>query len=138
MANKLIQGGKPFGKGFVNADLNEPELLDFLAAYRRKVAGNYRPLLLDEFGSLPANGLLVSSKIDGELWFLVSIQKTVFLCNTKGSVVYGDIPLLNQAKSLPENTIIAGELYAQVDGRRPRVGDLAALLAGTEKANVNK
>ena len=138
MANKLIQGGKPFGKGFVNADLNEPELLDFLAAYRRKVAGNYRPLLLDEFGSLPANGLLVSSKIDGELWFLVSIQKTVFLCNTRGSVVYGDIPLLNQAKSLPENTIIAGELYAQVDGRRPRVGDLAALLAGTEKADVNK
>ena len=138
MANKLLNGGKPFGKGLVGGDLHDSELIDFLAAYRRKVAGNYRPLLLDEFGSLPANGLLVSSKIDGELWFLVSIQKTVFLCNTRGSVVYGDIPILNQAKSLPENTIIAGELYAQVKGRRPRVGDLAALLAGAEKAEVNK
>jgi len=138
MANKLLNGGKSFGKGLVDADLNDPELIDFLAAYRRKVAGNYRPLLLDDLGSLPSSGLLVSSKIDGELWFLVSSQKTVFLTNTRGRVIFGDIPILTQAKKLPENTIIAGELYAQVDGRRSRVGDLAALLAGAEKADVNK
>ena len=138
MANKLFTGGKPFGKGLVNGDLNDPELIDFLTAYRRKVAGNYRPLSLDDFGSLPANGLLVSSKIDGELWFLVSSQKTVFLTNTRGSVIVGDIPVLTQAKLLPENTIIAGELYAQVDERRARVGDLATLLAGAGKADVNK
>ena len=138
MANKLLNGGKSFGKGFVDADLNDPELIDFLAAYRRKVAGNYRPLLLDDFGSLPPSGLLVSSKIDGELCFLVSSQKTVFLTNTRGRVIFGDIPILTQAKKLLENTIIAGELYAQVDGRRSRVGDLSALLAGAEKADVNK
>jgi len=138
MANKQLNGGKPFGKGMVGADLNDPELIDFLAAYRRKVAGNYRPLSLDDFSSLPVNGLLVSSKIDGELWFLVSSQKMVFLTNTRGSVISGDIPILAQAKLLPENTIIAGELYAQVEGRRSRVGDMAALLAGAEKAEVNK
>ena len=129
MANKLFKGGKPFAKGMVGAELNEPDLVDFISAYRRRVAGNYRPLLLDDFGALPISGLLVSTKIDGELWFLVSYQKEVFLTNTRGVVIHGDIPLLAQAKTIPENTIIAGELFAQVDGRRPRVGDLSALLA---------
>ncbi len=138
MANKLFNGGRPFGKGLVNADLTDSNLLDFLGAYRRRVAGNYRPILLDEFGTLPENGLLVSTKIDGELWFLVCSQKTVFLSNARGRVIYGDIPVLAQAKSLPENTIIAGELYAQVEGRRTRVGDLASLLSGAEKADAKK
>jgi len=129
MANKLFKGGKPFAKGMVGAELNEPDLVDFISAYRRRVAGNYRPLLLDDFGALPISGLLVSTKIDGELWFLVSYQKEVFLTNARGVVIYGDIPILAQAKSIPENTIIAGELFAQVEGRRSRVGDLAALLA---------
>ena len=138
MSNKLFSGGKSFGKGTVNAELNDPELIDILSAYRRKVAGNYRSLLLDDFGSLPSSGLLVSSKIDGELWFLVSSQKMVFLTNTRGVVIHGDIPVLQQGKSLPENTIIAGELYAQVEGRRSRVGDLAALLASTEPSDSGK
>ena len=64
MANRLINGGKPFGKGMAGAELNEPDLVDFISAYRRRVAGNYRPLLLDDFGALPASGLLVSTKID--------------------------------------------------------------------------
>jgi len=140
MGNKLFNGGKPFAKGIVGAELNEPELVDFMSAYRRRVAGNYRPLLLNDFGALPASGLLVSTKIDGELWFLVSLKKALFLTNARGVVIYGDIPLLAQAKSIPENTIIAGELFAQVKGRRSRVGDLAALLAeggGAEDKNLS-
>lgn len=136
MANRLINGGKPFGKGMAGAELNEPDLVDFISAYRRRVAGNYRPLLLDDFGALPASGLLVSTKIDGELWFLVSFQKEVFLTNARGVVIYGDIPLLAQAKSILENTVIAGELFAHVEGRRCRVGDLAALLAEGGGADV--
>ena len=136
MENKLFNGGKPFGKGMVGAELNDPDLVDFISAYRRRVAGNYRPLLLNDFGALPASGLLVSTKIDGELWFLVSLKKEFFLTNARGVVIYGDIPLLAQAKSIPVNTIIAGELFAQVMGRRSRVGDLAALLAEGDGAEV--
>ena len=134
MTNNIFNGGKPFGKGFVDAKLNDPELLDTLTAYRRKVAGYTRPLLSDEFASLPVNGLLVSPKIDGELWFLVASNGIVFLTNPRGRLIYGDIPILLQAKSLPDNTIIAGELYASVDGRRSRVGDLSALLSEPDGA----
>ena len=140
MANKLFNGGKPFAKGMVGAELNELDLVDFISAYRRRVAGNYRPLLINDFGTLPTSGLLVSTKIDGELWFLVSLKKEFFLTNARGVVIFGDIPLLALAKSIPENTIIAGELFAQVEGRRSRVGDLAALLAeggGAEDKNLS-
>ena len=138
MANKLFNGGKPFAKGMVGAELNQLDLVDFISAYRRRVAGNYRPILPNDFGALPTSGLLVSTKIDGELWFLVSYQKEVFLTNARGVVIYGDIPILAQAKSIPENTIIAGELFAQVEGRRSRVGDLAALLAEGGEAEDKK
>jgi len=140
MANKLFKGGKTFAKGMVGAELNELDLVDFISAYRRRVAGNYRPLELNDFGTLPTSGLFVSTKIDGELWFLVSLKKEFFLTNARGDVIFGDIPLLAQAKSIPENTIIAGELFAQVEGRRSRVGDLAALLAeggGAEDKNLS-
>jgi hypothetical protein len=43
MANKLFKGGKTFAKGMVGAELNELDLVDFISAYRRRVAGNYRP-----------------------------------------------------------------------------------------------
>ena len=140
MANKLFNGGKPFAKGLVGAELNELDLVEFISAYRRRVAGNYRPLLLNDLSTLPTSGLFVSKKIDGELWFLVSLKKEFFLTNARGVVIFGDIPLLAQAKSIPENTIIAGELFAQVEGRRSRVGDLAALLAeggGAEDKNLS-
>jgi hypothetical protein len=79
MANKLFKGGKTFAKGMVGAELNELDLVDFISAYRRRVAGNYRPLDLNDFGTLPTSGLFVSTKIDGELWFLVSLKKEFFL-----------------------------------------------------------
>jgi hypothetical protein len=136
MSTRLFSGGKEFGNGFIDAELNDAELIDYVSAYRRRVAGNYRPLLLDDFGNLPANGLLVSTKIDGELWFLVSSLKSIFLVNTKGQVIHGNIPVLADAKKLPENTIIAGELYAKVDGRRSRVGDLSALLTYRNESDI--
>ena len=63
MANKLFNGGKPFAKGMVGAELNELDLIDFISAYRRRVAGNYRPLQLNDLSTLPTSGLFVSKKI---------------------------------------------------------------------------
>lgn len=108
-----------------------------IAAYRRRVAGNYRPLRPEEIETLPPGRILVSSKIDGELWFLVALQKQALLVNSRGKVIAGDVPALNQAKGLPDGVVIAGELHAITEGKRARVGDLAAAMAGGKKAKVN-
>lgn len=136
MANKLIAGGSPFGVGVRDATLGDAALVDVLAAYRRRVAGNYRPLPPDEIGTLSPGQMWVSPKIDGELWFLVSWDKEVFLANSRGVAIAGGVPVLKQAASLPDRTIVAGELHARVEGRRARVGDLATALAGGKRAKA--
>ena len=127
---KPFKGGTPFGKGIADASLSDAELSDQLATYRRRVAGNYRPLPPDEILKLPNGSMWVSKKIDGELWFLMSHEGETFLANPQGSVIAGDIPVIFQAGKLSDGTIIAGELHAKVEGRRARVGDLAAAMAG--------
>jgi hypothetical protein len=133
---KPFKGGTPFGKGIADASLSDAELADQLASYRRRVAGNYRPLSPDEIVKLPNGPMWVSEKIDGELWFLVSKGEETFLANPQGSVIAGELPVLTQAGKLPHGTIIAGELYAKMDGRRARVGDLAAAMAGGASTNT--
>jgi hypothetical protein len=129
MCNFYKNGG-PLGKGIGDASLSDAELADQLASYRRRVAGNYRPLPPDEIVKLPNGPMWVSEKIDGELWFMVSQGGETFLANPQGSVIAGDIPVIFQAGKLSDGTIIAGELHAKVEGRRARVGDLAAAMAG--------
>jgi len=136
VASKLFSGGGSLGAGTCDADLGDADLVDLLAAYRRRVAGNYRSLRPEEIETLPPGRILVSSKIDGELWFLVALQKQALLVNSRGKVIAGDVPVLNQAKGLPDGVVIAGELYAITEGRRARVGDLAAVMAGGKKAKV--
>lgn len=136
MARKLISGGEPLGAGICEATLGDRALVDFLGAYRRRVAGNYRALPPDEIDKLSPGRMLVSTKLDGELWFLVSWDKEVFLTNSRGLAITGDLPILKQAKTLPDRTVVAGELHARVEGRRARVGDLAAAIAGGKKAKT--
>jgi len=134
--SKLITGGKALGAGLCDAMLNDAALVDVLAAYRRRVAGNYRALPPSEIDALPPGRMLVSTKLDGELWFLVSWDQQTFLASSRGIVIAGDLPIFQQVKSLPDRTVIAGELHARVEGRRARVGDLAAVMAGGKKAKV--
>jgi len=136
MANEFISSGEPLGAGVCNAMLKNAALLDTLVAYRRRIAGNYRSLPSDEVDKLAPGKMLVSTKLDGELWFLVSWDNEVFLVNTRGRTIAGDVPILKQAHALPNGTVVAGELYARVEGRRARVGDLAAAMSGAEKART--
>jgi hypothetical protein len=135
MSNFYKNGG-PLGKGIGDASLSDAELADQFASYRSRVAGNYRPLPPDEIVKLPNGPMWVSEKIDGELWFLVSKGEETFLANPQGSVIAGDLPVISQAGKIPEGTIMAGELHAKVEGRRARVGDLAAAMAGGASANT--
>jgi hypothetical protein len=125
MQAKTYSGGRPFGQGIQQARLEDAALLDLLAGYKRRVAGNYRPLPSTDIEQLSAGRMWVSTKLDGELWFLVRQQGDLLLTNAKGEVIAGDVPVLAQAQHLAEGTVIAGELHARVDGRRARVGDLA-------------
>ena len=129
MADSLIRGGRPLGKGAIqDAIFGDAVLVEQLLAYKRRVAGNYRPLRPENIGELQHGRMWVSPKIDGELWFLVCVQSQVVLVNPRGRAIAGELPLLHELAQLPAGTIIAGELHAAVEGRRSRVGDLAALM----------
>lgn len=129
MTSKNYTGGEPFGGGVKYARLSDPALIELLQAYKRRVASSYRSLPPSKLGELSASNMWVSRKFDGETWFLVNKGKEVFLASPSGSVIAGKLPVLTEAKSLPDNSILAGELYAKVSGRRERVGDLASALA---------
>jgi hypothetical protein len=134
---KLKHQGVTYAGGYIKALLDNPELIEHLSAYKRRVAGNYRPITPEEIKHLPASNYLVSEKIDGELWFLVLDGENSFLTNATGKVIHGDLPLLQEADSLPKGDILVGELYAVGASGRPRVGDLSSVLseAGQERCS---
>jgi len=138
MTSKLFSVGNPFGDGLANASLQDSDLLDVLRSYKRRVASNYRAVLPEDIGTLPNDGLLVSNKIDGELWFMISKQGEVFLANPRGRVITGKLPIFEGGTKLPDQTIIAGELHVQVGHGRCRVGDVSALIAEGKHADVNR
>lgn len=127
-------GGRPLGKAVADASYSNKALVDEMAAYKRRIAGNYRPLRPDEIATLPPTGLLASRKIDGETWFLVSNEQGVFLLSPTGKAIHGQMEAVRSAEGLAIGTVIAGELYSHRGGARERVGDLAAEMAKGEKA----
>ena len=123
--------------------LNDPEFRDQLMRYRRTVAGSYRALTVEDIlTSLPPGKLSASPKIDGELWFLILDAGEAVLANPRGRLIVGDIPLLleatKHAANCAERTVIAGELFVATKEGRPRVGDVASLLAQRDDAPVEK
>ena len=131
--SKMFTEGYQLGKATAGANYSDSSLTDLLSAYKKRIAGNYRPLRPEEILSLPPGGLLVSRKIDGELWFLVSTEDGIFLINPSGRVVHGALEVIASVKNLPIGTIIAGELFSNAGGPRERVGDLASAMAKESK-----
>ena len=129
MSTVPYTGGQIFGSGFRDARLSDAALLEALQRYKRRVAGTYRALPPARLGELNAAQMWVTRKFDGETWFLVRQSGHLFLASPTGKVIAGDIPTLKQANNLPDDSIVAGELFARLTDRRERVGDLAAALA---------
>lgn len=130
MSAALYTGGQAFGAGLRYARLTDAALLETLQTYKRRVAGTYRALPPSRLGEIAAAPMWVTRKIDGETWFLARQPGgPVVLASPTGRVLAGDLPVLRQAAALPEGSIVAGELHARVEGRRERVGDLAAALS---------
>ena len=110
-------------------------LRDIVAGYKRRVAGAYRPVTIDDVGSIPPGALLVSRKLDGELWCLFAGPAGPQLINPRGRAVVEGSPILAAAAAcLPAGVVLAGELHGPFEGRRERVGDVATALASGDPA----
>lgn len=120
--------------------LEDSALAAALATYKRQVAKRYR--ILEPEGlerSLPAGQLFISTKVDGELWFLVKRGGEVALCAYNGRVLQG-IPATDEAAALLASAgdcLIAGELIAVLGGDgRPRCHHVSKALADPASASA--
>lgn len=120
------------GAAFTEGLTNDAAMLDLLVAYKRRVAGAYRPLPAEDLAAIPQGPLLVSRKLDGELWFVVKQAGAARLVNPRGRTLSGDHPILARAAALPDGVVLAGELHGATADRRERVGDVASGLAGDQ------
>jgi hypothetical protein len=107
----------------------DPVLKPLLDMYRQVVAQRYTPCPPSDLSRLlAAPPYHVSRKVDGELWFLISMTDGASLVAANGRVATGDAPVITAA-AVPRGTVLAGELYVLKDGGRERVGDVRAGLA---------
>jgi len=114
----------------ISGTFKDHETKALIDQYRQLVAQRYTPSSPADLGRmLAAPPFHVSRKIDGELWFLVVGTSAAQLVAANGRVVSGDCTILQHAKDLPENSILAGELFVHQSGTRERVGDVSAALA---------
>jgi len=125
----------PYAEGQVSPHgaLTDDTLRKTFRDYNRRVAKKYlacTPNKLERFS--PEGNLMISTKIDGQLFFLIKKDKEVAFCSPGGRVLQGG-PLFEEAKKLLRksgNIIIAGELFAlPPKGGRPRVHFVSTALA---------
>ena len=112
------------------------ELMSQLIAYRKIVASNYvltEPADIDRKLGIP---LLVSTKLDGELWFLLHDGEWKLVSPT-ARVISGNIEIIKSAESLDKTSIFAGELHV-ISTERTRIADVTSALAGGEKTNTSQ
>jgi hypothetical protein len=117
---------------FKNADL-----MNQIVAYRKVVATNYvltNPSEIERKLGIP---LMVSTKLDGELWFLLHDTEWKLVSPT-GRVISGDIEILAEATAakLDKESIFAGELHILGESRT-RIADVTSALAGGEKTKTD-
>ncbi len=111
-----------------------------LRRYKISVAKRYRVLEPDALSrSLPTTGQMwISTKVDGELWFLVKQKGEVALCAYNGRVLQG-VPVSQEAEKLlakSDDLIIPGELFAIPSDGRPRSSHVGKALADPKLAET--
>lgn len=112
-------------------------LMSQIVAYRKVVATNYvltSPADIERKLNLP---LLVSTKLDGELWFLLHDTEWKLISPT-GRVISGALEVLLQAKdsNLDKASIFAGELHV-MGKTRTRIADVTSALGAGDKADTS-
>jgi hypothetical protein len=124
-------GGWQGGPG----SLADATLLETMRRYRTDVAKRYRALGPEQLeGAIPRGKVWMSTKLDGELWFLVKQSGEVLACSPNGRVLRST-PLLREAAELlasAPDAVFAGELVATPAEGRARVQHVAAALKRDE------
>lgn len=119
--------------------LEDDALRNRLSVYKAQVSKRYRVLEPDGLDKrLPPGALWVSTKVDGELWFLVKRKGEVALCAHNGRVIQG-IPVVQEAEQQlrkADDIIIPGELFAATDEGRPRCYHVGKALGDGQLANT--
>ncbi|MBN1609793.1 MAG: ATP-dependent DNA ligase [Polyangiaceae bacterium] len=115
--------------------LADPTLIETMRQYRTEVAKRYRALGPEQLeGAIVAGKVWMSTKLDGELWFLVKRGDDVFACSPNGRVLQST-PLLREAAAQlasEPDALFAGELVATPPEGRARVQHVAAALKHDE------
>ena len=103
------------------ASISDPELMRTLETYRNAVAARYLAVSAAEIDQkIGGSPYWVSTKIDGELWFACKFQDEAFLVAPNGRVISGKLDVLEAMESLPDDTILAGELHVSPPSGIPR------------------
>jgi hypothetical protein len=114
------------------AALTDPALLSRVQEYRRLTSSRMYPLDRGDIRhKIPKADYFVSQKVDGEFTVLIFDGGEVFTLNPGGTVRAG-LPFTEEAarllsKANVRSAMIVGELYVQVDDRRPRVHDVSTM-----------
>jgi hypothetical protein len=116
--------------------LSDEAMLKRLRNYKRQVAKRYRVVEPEQVERLLTGGpYWISTKLDGELWFLVKKDGEVALCAFNGRVIR-KTSLCKEAEKLLTKTgdiVLAGELVAKPDDSgRGRVYHVATALGEAE------
>jgi len=125
------------GKAIIETQgsFSNSDLMSQIVAYRKVVASNYvltGPSDIERKLGIP---LLISTKLDGELWFLLHDSEWKLVSPT-GRTISGEIEIIKAAASLDKTSIFAGELHVLGEGRT-RIADVTSTLSGGEKANTS-
>jgi len=117
--------------------LTPSAILARMRHYKRTVAKRYKIVLPGEIADkMPDGNLYVSTKVDGELWFLCKLSGEVALVAPNGRVLQG-VPVADEATeqlAAAGDIVVAGELFAVVREGRPRVHHVASALRDPARA----
>jgi len=133
---------RPLSKGklFSAGSAGDPRIAEIVSSYKRDIASAYISVSHDAIRqSIPSGRHIVSTKVDGEQWFLLKDDDGSFLISPNGKAITG-IEVTEVAGRILQgwSGLLAGELYAAVDTGRPRVYDLHSLLCGGADAETSR
>ena len=111
-------------------------IVSLIKKYKSSVTRKYIFVSKDEIDTIPKNELLISKKIDGQLWFYCKSDKDSKIINTSESEISDiiqDIKKdLDKKLKKVKNIILAGELYC-LSSERERYGDTISGLGDKSK-----
>ena len=110
--------------------VTDSSVLRIIDGYRTVLALRYIAIEAAEITTRLHGEAFVSAKVDGELWFLWVVDGVATLVAPNGRQIL-DSPITAAVPAGLGDVVLAGELIADVPGRRARIADVARALSGS-------